>query len=136
MSAQSNVIARPKPRGVNVRAFIESVERGQRPQPDFFTPTKSLVTESAGCSSVTDIGRTDKPSIAPKPLATSRKQTPSVKPRLTPEPESCRKSSADFVPAADDDDVTRSDAGCPSEDSGHSTCDLKYSGKFVTAAVR
>jgi len=84
-------ITRPKPRGANVRAFIENVEKGSKPKPDFFE-------------------------AKPKPVVASLSVT---------------TTTAATTGSGDDSQkevIYAVDTGPPSEDSGHSTCDLKYSG--------
>lgn len=118
--------SRPKPRGVNVRAFIENVERGKKPQPDFFTPTveTGASPRSSTCTAA------ERPWIPPKPLATHTK--PQHSPKPTPHIEhSGTLQDGGTSSITEDDDVACGDIRCPSEDSGHSTCDLKYSGMYI-----
>lgn len=128
---------RPKPRGANVRAFIESVERGAKPKPDFFntepgsklTPVKKMV----GPVKKT-VSAVKKPAISKKPLMkpTGRNRAPAVvivssccKPPPVP------PITEEITSRGDEDEAASSELNCPSEDSGHPACNLKYSGRYI-----
>lgn len=134
---------RPKPRGAKVRAFIESVERGSKPQPDFFnteatptSPKKDRTNRASRYGAHPSKARAQskikpplvqkKPNSAHKTEVTKRRsvrERPSSQP--PPPPVVCKEPQA-----AVEEYEAICDTNCPSEDSGHSTCDLKYSGEY------
>ena len=223
-------VARSKPRGVNVRAFIETVERGSKPKPDFFDPNASIkldkrpewiaeLKKNRKASSVTELKKDStrktrsvtelkkdsarKPSGVTEPKKDSTRKTSGVtepkkdsarkpggvtelkresirkassiaelkselsskasnynkppvvgkKPSLNQELKSkghglrkspavvivsscCREPSplppvSETAQQCDEEEPLSSDVNCPSEDSGLSTCDLKYSGRYL-----
>lgn len=180
MASTKSQNTRPKLRGTNVRAFIESVEKGSKPKPDFFKPkeqedaptsteiesdetVKLSVREFArqlnASKSNTSARNTSKPvtksSVTNKKLlgtssnkklggaSSSKKLGAQLKRTSTaptreqlqlpppPPPPGVPQGSVlgHAAPHSEDGDHI-TDLNCPSEDSGHSTCDLKYSGMF------
>lgn len=130
-SAAKPPILKPKPRGINVKAFIEKVESGSKPSPDFFkssstSPTKDKVIPEPNPDQPAKPDPARKPSlskpplISKKPSLTNKPVTDIAKPVGPPPPPPSSATSGVSLHAEEE---------AASEDSGHSTCDLKYSGR-------
>ena len=143
-------ITKPKPRGINVKAFVESVESGSKPKPDFFkSSTKKPETGDNATQKFdykqqnlkpdipTKPDTTRKPSLTKpaithkKPSLTSKPAAPLAgdiqKPSVPPPAPPTASSAAGVSPPSQQQLQAEEEAA--SEDSGHSTCDLKYSGE-------
>ncbi|XP_067946301.1 uncharacterized protein [Watersipora subatra] len=130
--------SKTKPRGSNVRAFIEMVEKGKKPEPDFFNSKPNLTTKSSTfdgkkTSMLTTKARSfsgEKPPIlTAKPSLKQNRHAPALV-IISSSCRGARHTPGEKIPQPDEEDTTSVEVRCPSEDSGHSTCDLKYSGSL------
>ena len=130
-STSSRPVTRSKPRGANVRAFIETVEQGSKPQPDFFN---SNAKKKVAINALTkETGSNVKPPILTKKPTIKHGSRRS--PAVVIVSSCCREPATlppvgETTPYCDEEETVSSDINCPSEDSGHSTCELKYSGMY------